>query len=63
MQISEDAIRRMRSNADAIIQLPNERLKREAEDTSFAAFSAEPSIHEMRRSRYGICVHLTGNVV
>ena len=39
-QLAEDAIRRMRSNADAIIQLPNERLKREAaEDTSLAAFS------------------------
>ena len=26
-QLAEDAIRQMRSNADAIIQLPNERLK------------------------------------
>ncbi len=39
-QVAEDAIRRIRSNADAIIQLPNERLKKEAaEDTSLAAFS------------------------
>ena len=40
MNVSEDAIRRMRSNADAIVQLPNERLKREAVGgTSEAAFS------------------------
>ena len=40
MQVAEEAIRRMRSNADAIIQLPNERLKREAtEDSPQAAFS------------------------
>ena len=64
-QLAEDAIRRMRSNADAIIQLPNERLKREAaEDTSLAAFSlSHRYMREMRRSRYGICVHLMGNVV
>lgn len=40
MNVAEDAIRRMRSNADAIVQLPNERLKREAAGgTSEAAFA------------------------
>ena len=57
MEISEDAIRRMRSNADAVVQLPNERLKRESKDkSSQVGFEiSHKYMTDAAESLWGIC--------
>ena len=57
MEISEDAIRRMRSNADAVVQLPNERLKRESKGkSSQVGFEiSHKYMTDAAESLWGIC--------
>ena len=57
MEISEDAIRRIRSNADSIVQLPNERLNRESKGkSSQVGFEiSHKYMTDAAESLWGIC--------